>query len=112
MLFKDKNMQVDYMVKPQVKYYLQDKLKKIIGHEYRVTTHMNQSQNWFEVTIDETIMTDKMYRDLEEFKDTYKLVNDQEVFSKVLQLQYGEQYRFEYLVVDSKGVYVIRIAYS
>ena len=108
MFFKNKDLQVDYMPSEQIEKYLTAKLKEILGYEYTIFIRLSISQNWLDIKIDETSMTDKMYETFMDFQEKYGLDNGLGVFVQILKLQFGENYGFEFLVSDLKGVYVIR----
>lgn len=108
MLFKNKDMSVDYMPSKQIEKYLEAKLKKLFDYEYAVFVRLSTSQNWLDITIDETTMTDEMYEKLQVFKDENDLFTDLQVFEQIMKNQYGKHYSFNFLVDDLKGAYVIR----
>lgn len=96
------------MPSKQIESYLAAKLKKILGHDYRVFVRLSTSKNQFKITIDESTMSLKSYKAIYQFMRDHDLKEDLAVFSQVLKLQYGEDYRFQYAVLDLDGVYVIR----
>lgn len=108
MLFRKKNMTADYMPSKQIKKYLEAKLKQVLGYEYSVTVRLHLYQKWLDIRIDETVMTDEMYEVLTTYMEKHELLNHTDVFEQALREQYGQQYSFEFVVVDMQGAYVIR----
>lgn len=108
MLFENKKLHADYVNIKEIEPYMKNKLKQLLGYDYQIFTYLKISINRLNLNIDETSMTNEMFDALQTFKKENELFFDIDVYSYFMNQDGGVGYRFQYLVTDLSGVYVIR----
>lgn len=107
-LFKREGMEVTYIKLEQAKELISSKMKDLLGlkNELEFEVRLSISQNWVNLNMDLDQLTDN------EFKKYCHIFGEEivgdSILDRLLELVYGEENSFKYLVDDFRGFYIIK----